>query len=86
MAAWTAANALSIQCSKVRALAADWIASPLGECSERLSLALARGQPVLLGLHAAAHGRAIENWGDARIVAAAMVRLGGVFGAEIPHP
>lgn len=67
----------------------DWLEylSPKhGEWTEWLSLQRTAQVPVLLGFNAAEHGRAIEHWPDAAIVASAMATLQTIFGTSIPQP
>lgn len=67
----------------------DWLeyVSPRrGEWTEWVSFTRAAQLPVLLGFNAADHGRAIEAWSDARIIASAMQTLRQMFGPGIPQP
>lgn len=55
-----------------------------GQWAEWVSLARVSGQPILLGFNAAAFGREIEGWSDARIVSSAMSTLRTMYGNGIP--
>lgn len=69
----------------------DWLsyAAPVkeyGQWSEWLNLARLTQQPILLGFNAGHYGGQIEQLNDKDIVAAAMARLRGIFGDDIPAP
>ncbi|HCU64264.1 MAG TPA: amine oxidase [Rheinheimera sp.] len=64
----------------------EYIAPKHGEWTEWVSFMRAAQVPVLLGFNAAAHGRAIEKFSDAEIVASAMATLKTIFGKDIPQP
>lgn len=63
-----------------------FVAEKKGEWAETLNIAFYTDAPVLLCFTAATYARAIEKLSDAEIVAAAMQRLTGMFGADIPQP
>ena len=63
-----------------------FVSEKKGEWAETLNIAFYTDAPVLLCFNAATYGRAIEKLSDGEIVAAAMQRLAGMFGADIPDP
>lgn len=64
----------------------EYIPERPGEWTEWVSFMRVLKLPVLLGFNAADHGREIETWSDARIVADAMRTLRTVYGSGIPAP
>lgn len=69
----------------------DWLnhipdGTNYGQWAEWVSFARVSGQPILLGFNAAAFGREIEGWSDARIVGSAMSTLRTIYGNAIPDP
>lgn len=64
----------------------EWIGPEDGVWAEWISLAHAAQQPVLLGFHAAAAARRMEQFDDTAMVASAHDALKSMFGSSFPAP
>ena len=63
-----------------------YIPKKKGEWVEFFNLHPITGKPILVGFNAGSYAKALEDWADEKIVAAAMQTLRTIYGAKVPDP